>query len=161
MKQKITKELSFFSKILGFRGLSRKGTIISEILACAFLWHISQDKTPTLLPYQKSLKTTVQNEYICEEACHCEVTTGHTGTLSDLSSCPSCNRFNLPLQEVDIEEFYHFSRSVSISSILGLVFKFTEVTEASRQEFFEFVIPVVLHPCCNLCSHKFCSFLFL
>lgn len=118
----------------------------------AFLWHISQDKAPTLLSYQKSLKTTVENEYNCEEGCLYEVTIGHAGTLRDLSSCPSCDQFYLPLQGVDTEEFYHFFQSIYISSILGLIFKFTEVIEASKHKFFEFILPVVLHPYRNLCS---------
>ena len=58
----------------------------------------------------------------------------------------------IPCYYVDTEEFHHFSERVYILSILGLIFNFTDVFEARKDNFFEFVIIVTLYSYCNLYS---------
>ena len=69
LKKRVTKGIVIFFKIPEFRGFWGEGTMIRVISVSAFLGHIFQDKVPHFV-HQKSLKTTKEKCYNCEEGCH-------------------------------------------------------------------------------------------
>lgn len=115
-----------------------------------FLWHISQDKAPTLLSYQKSLETTIENEYNCEEGGHYEVTTGHAGLSVIFLHIPAATGFIFHCRERILKNFT-ISPKVFISPLSLTSSSNSWRAETSKYKFFKFIILVILHPYRNLC----------